>query len=97
MRKSLNENHATEPIMILGGSHTSVATHPVSESRASAIKIGVGFNFNILHIIIVIGTIKIIVVTLSSIKDNRVVRVHRATVNFHISPFVFFATFIHKY
>ncbi|MBT3728825.1 hypothetical protein HOF65_00355 [bacterium] len=95
--KSINENQAYDQIIILGGSQTSVATHPVSESKASAINIGVGLSFNILEIIIVIGTINIIVVTLSKISDNSVVRVHNATVNFHKFHQVFFATFIHKY
>ena len=83
--------------MILGGSQTRVATHPVSDNSASAINIGVGFNLSILAIIIVIGTISIIVVTLSSISDNNVVRVPSARVSFHKSQPVFLATFIQRY
>ena len=97
IKKSLKLNHAADHIIILGGSHTRVATPHVSDNSASAINIGIALILSILAIIIVIGTISIIVVTLSNISDNKVVRVQSARVNFHKSHHVFFATFIQRY
>ena len=82
---------------MFGGSQTSVATPHISLKSASAISIGVALSFKIFATIIVIGTISMIVVTLSRIRDNKVVNVQSATTSFHKLHFVFLAVLIHRY
>ena len=65
---------AAEPMMIFGGSQTSVATPQIFDKIASANKKGIGLTFNILAMIIVTGAIRTMVVTLSSIIERTAVR-----------------------
>ena len=86
IRKSLKLKLAAEPIMILGGSPTRVATPPVLESKASEIRKGMGDIPRISAIKIETGAISTKVVTLSRNMDNTVVIPPRMSSNFHGSP-----------
>jgi len=85
------KNGTALPIITLGGSPTSVATPPVSESRASAISRGVALMRVTLAIRMVMGAMMTTVVTLSRMKETSVVTVPSATTSSHGFPLVFLA------
>jgi hypothetical protein len=95
--KSLNENPAADPMIILGGSPTSVATPPTSERIASAMRSGIGEMASLSATRIVTGAMRTIVVTLSRNIETNVVTVPKATVSFQGSPRVAFAAATARY
>ena len=96
-KNALNVKSAAEPIMMFGGSPTKVAVPPTFESIASTRRIGVALIESMRAIIIVIGTIKMIVVTLSRIIESTAVSVPSANISNHGLPLVFFAVRIPRY
>ena len=73
VRKALKENPAAEPMMILGGSPTNVATPPILERTASPKRKGTGFTPRTSAIETVTGATITTVVTLSKTVETRAV------------------------
>ena len=73
MMKSLNENPATEAMIIFGGSPMSVAVPPMFEANSSIISSGRGFIAMSSHSESTTGVTSSTVVTLSRKADNAAV------------------------
>ncbi len=85
---------AAEPMRMLGGSPTSVATPPVLDNRASAMRNGTGETPRISAIRMVTGAMRTMVVTLSRNIDRIVVIEPRMTSRRHGLPPDRFAVYV---
>ena len=89
--KDMKSRPTALPIMIFGGSPTSVAVPPIFEARIWAMRKGFTFTFSCDVMLNVIGTVRRTVVTLSSRPEQTMVNKDKAMSSAMGSAFTFFA------
>ena len=84
--KSMKPRPAAPPIIMFGGSPTSVAVPPMFDANISESMNGIGFALSALVSSSVMGIMRSIVVTLSRNAERKAVRSVRLTSIFHAFP-----------